>query len=451
VRRLRASGPDPLRLLVGSFLALIGAGTGLLKLPAATPPDQPISWIDALFTATSATCVTGLVVRDTGAGFTPFGQVVILALIQLGGLGIMTFGLFLFFLVRGKISLAHRTIIERTLAGRAGEELFPLLALVFRFALACEAAGALLLWLRWWPEMGAVRGAWHALFHAVSAFCNAGFGLWPDSLVRYRADPLVNAVVIVLIVLGGLGFLVVYDVFEGARGRGRLSVHTKLALAVSGVLVIAGTAVFWLLERDLALAGMPWAERFWASLFQGVTPRTAGFNTVDVAGLSPATNFFIILLMFVGGSPGSCAGGIKTTTFGVLALASWSRVRGRTHVNAFGRTLTSGTVGDTLSIALGGALVVVAALFALLVVEAPSHLAQEDQGVFFAYLFETVSALGTVGLSMGMTPHLLEPSRLLVTFLMFLGRLGPLTVASAVASSRPLDDWQYPEEDVMVG
>lgn len=454
MRKLRATGTDPLRLLLGSFLLLVLVGTMLLKLPVSTPPEAPITWTDALFTSTSATCVTGLVVRDTGAGFTLFGQTVILMLIQLGGLGIMTFGLFVFLLFRGKISLAHRSVIERTLAGQAAEEVLPLLRLVFRFSLICEGVGALLLWPRFWIDLGPVRGAGHAIFHSVSAFCNAGFALWPDSLSRYRADPVVNVVVIVLIILGGLGFLVVHDLRSLARAqvrRAKLSVHTKLALSVSGILIAVGVIGFWVLERNLMLVGRPWGEQLLISLFQGVTPRTAGFNTVDIAALSPSTNFLIILLMFVGGSPGSTAGGIKTTTLGVLALASWSRLRGRRNVNAFGRTLSSGTVRDTLSIALAGALVLVVGLFALLIIESPERLVRENQSVFFGYLFETVSAIGTVGLSTGVTPRLTDAARLLVSLLMFMGRLGPLTVGLAVASTEPLDDWQYPEEDVMVG
>jgi trk system potassium uptake protein TrkH len=258
-------------------------------------------------------------------------------------------------------------------------------------------------------------------------------------------------VVIALLVLGGLGFLVVYELTVMARRKEPMSLHTKMVLTVSGTLLLVGVAGFWILERNLALAGRPWTEQLLVSLFQGATPRTAGFNTVDIAGLSPSTNFLIILLMFVGGSPGSTAGGIKTTTLGVLTLAVWSRLRGRRNVNAFGRTLSPGTVRDTLSIALVGALVLVLGLFALLLVESPERLVRENQSVFFGYLFETVSALGTVGLSTGVTPRLTEASRLLVALLMFLGRLGPLTVGMAVAATEPLDDWSYPEEDVMVG
>lgn len=449
---MRATGPGPLRALVCAFLALIVGGAALLKLPFATPAGDPIGWVDALFTATSATCVTGLVVRDTGGDFTLFGQVVILLLIQLGGLGIMTFSLIIFSLFSGRVSLAHRTVIEQTVVGRVRDEhLWPLVRLVFRFTMASEAVGALCLFLRFLPERGWASAGWAAVFHSVSAFCNAGFGLWPDSLSSYRADLVVNLVVMALIVLGGLGFSTVYDLGKHSREPRRLSLHSKLALTVSGCLILLGAITIWALESPFSFAGMPLGEQVLASFFQSVTARTAGFNTVDLAALGPATLFILVLLMFIGGSPGSCAGGIKTTTLGVLTLAAASRLRGRSRVNAFRRTLSETTVRNTLSIAFSGLVVVLLALFALLAIEGPLRSSARAPGAFLAYLFETTSALGTVGLSTGVTPALTPAARVLVCLLMFLGRLGPLTVATAFAGADPLDDWQYPEEEVMVG
>ena len=442
---------SPGRLLIASFLALIALGTLLLKLPWATPPEQPIGWVDALFTATSASCVTGLVVRDTGAGFTAFGQVVILGLIQAGGLGIMSFSLLILSLLRGRPTFAQRAVYEETLAGRAQADVMPLLRLVFAFTFAAEAAGALLLAVRFVPELGVGRGAWAAVFHAVSAFCNAGFALWPDSLVRYRADAWINLVVAGLIVLGGLGFFVVWELVR-ERGRWRrLSVHSRLALTVSAALIVVGTGVFWLLEAGNALFGLSRGEQLLASLFQGVTPRTAGFNTVDFGTLTPATLFFVTILMFIGGSPGSTAGGIKTTTFGVLLVATVTRFRGHRNANVFGRTLTRETIGNTAAIALGGMLTVVGGLFVLLLAELPARAVEQDSAVFVSLYFEAVSALATVGLSTGVTGFLEPSSRVVVTILMFLGRLGPLTVASSLAAASTLRDWQYPKEDVVVG
>lgn len=448
------SDPDllPLRMLVLSFLILILLGTGLLLLPFATPADQPIGVVDALFTATSATCVTGLVVRDTGLGFTVFGQVVILGLIQLGGIGIMTFSLLVMSALGGRLSLSSRTLLHSTLAG-AGSwgDLWPLLRLAFRLTLMAEALGALVLFAHWHGEMGYGRAAWMASFHAVSAFCNAGFSLWESSLMGFRGDVLVNLVIMTLIVVGGLGYLTLFELQEGRGQRRGWSLHTRLVVGVSGALIVLGAAGFWLLERHHTLAPMMPGERLLVSLFQSVTARTAGFNTVDFSTLAPGTLFLVVLLMFVGGSPGSTAGGIKTTTLGVLLLAVWGRLRHRTHVNAFGRTVSPLTVRDALTVTLAGMFTVILGLFALLLLESPQETVVEQHAVFVELLFEVVSASATVGLSTGITSLLDDTSRLLITLLMFLGRLGPLTVAVSVARSLPARDVEYAEERVMVG
>jgi trk system potassium uptake protein len=449
---MRATGPGPLRMLIGSFLVLILLGTALLKLPAATPPARSIGWIDALFTATSATCVTGLAVRDTGTEFTLFGQLVILGLIQAGGLGLLTFSLFILALFRGRVSLAQRSIFEQTLANRAGNRLWPVLRLVILFTFATEGIGALLLFLRWFPEMGAGRAAYYGVFHSVSAFCNAGFGLRPDSLTAWRGDPWVVLTVSALIVLGGLGFFTVYEVVESRKMRTPISVHSKLALTVSTVLIVLGTVLIWLLEAGRSFSGMGEGEKLLAAFFQSVTTRTAGFNTVNLAQLAPGTLFLMTLLMFIGGSPGSCAGGIKTTTVGVLVMATLTRLRGHVHVNAFRRTLREVTVNNALTVALWGALGAVAALFALILLQSPGGSVAEERSLFFDYLFETISALATVGLSTGITAELSPASRLLVSLLMFFGRMGPLTLASSLAGSQgAVDDWEYAQEEVMLG
>ena len=449
---MRATGPGPLRKLIGSFLGLILLGTALLKLPAATPPDRPIGWIDALFTATSATCVTGLVVRDTGTEFTLFGQLVILGLIQAGGLGLLTFSLFILALFRGRVSLAQRSVFEQTLAHQAGHRLWPVLRLVILFTFATEGIGALLLFLRWLPEMGAGRAAYNAVFHAVSAFCNAGFGLRPDSLTAWRGDAWIVLTVSALIVLGGLGFFTVFEVAESRRMRTPISVHSKLALTVSAGLTVLGTVLIWILEAGRGFSGMGEGEKLLAAFFQSVTTRTAGFNTVDLAQLAPGTLFLMTLLMFIGGSPGSCAGGIKTTTIGVLIMATLTRLKGHVNVNAFRRTLREVTVNNALTIALWGAIGAVAALFALILLQSPGGNVAQERSLFFDYLFETISALATVGLSTGITADLSPASRVLVALLMFLGRMGPLTLASSLAGSHgAVDDWQYAQEEVMLG
>lgn len=449
---MKATDTRPLRLLVGSFCALVAVGTGLLLLPAATPEDQPITFVDALFTATSAVCVTGLVVRDTGASFTSFGQAIILGLIQLGGLGIMTFSLIILSALGVRLSLASRSVLTHTLAGVARKEGFrPLLRLVIRFTLTVELVGALALFLRWRESLGPWRAAWAAAFHSASAFCNAGFSIWSHSLERYRDDVVVNGVVMGLIVLGGLGFLVLHEVRGTWRRPEHISLHSKVTLATTGWLIGAGALGIWVIERDDALSGLSVGTQLLASTFQSVSARTAGFSTVDLADFTPAGLFVMMLLMFVGGSPGSCAGGIKTTTLGVLALASWQRVRGHAHVNAFRRSLGRSTLENAVTITIGGIVVSLAGLFGVLFLQAPHSSLHQLHGEFAAYFFEVVSAVGTVGLSVGTTSRLTPTTRVLVTALMFLGRLGPLTVATALASRSRGTDWHHAEEDVVVG
>lgn len=442
---------QPVRSILFSFLTLVVCGTAALKLPWCTPPELPISWIDALFTATSAVCVTGLIVRDTGTAFTPTGQVVILVLFQLGGLGIMTFSLLVASGIRGKLSLAGRQVLEETLAGAGAHgELRALLRLVFVFAAVTEMTGFGLLALAFRRSMGWGEAAWMALFHSVSAFCNAGFSLWTDSLMRFRDSWGVNLVFIVLIVLGGLGFLTVYEV-KRSRGRFRpLSLHAKLVLSVTGLLIVLGLALLLLADVGAAAGTSPDGEIL-AALFQSITARTAGFNTLDIAQLTPAALFVLILLMYVGGSPGSAAGGVKTTTLGVLALASWSRLRGHSHVNAFRRTLGGQSIQNTLAIATAGIAAILLGVLVLLFIEAPTATIDAEHGTFLGYLFETVSALNTVGLSTGVTPTLSPGGRLWVSLLMFVGRLGPLTFAAALVAAKPRKDWQYPSEEVVVG
>jgi trk system potassium uptake protein TrkH len=408
--------------------------------------------IDALFTATSAVCVTGLVVRDTGSGFTPFGQVVILGLIQLGGLGIMTFSLLILSLLGRRLSLTSRSVITHTLAGAGRNEgLRPLLRLVIRFTFVVEGLGALALFLSWREPFGPARAAWTAGFHSISAFCNAGFSLWPTSLVAYREDLAVNATVMALIILGGLGFIVVYEIWRAPRHPTDLSLHSRVTLATTAWLLLVGAGAIWMVERDDALAGLSPGSQLLAAVFQSVTARTAGFNTVDMADFTPAGLFIVTLLMFVGGSPGSCAGGIKTTTVGVLVLAAWQRIRGRAHVNAFRRSLGRVTLENAVTITIGGAVVVLVGLFGMLFLQEPHASVRELHGEFAAYFFEVVSAVGTVGLSVGVTPELTPGARILTAVLMFVGRLGPLTVATALARPSRERDWQHAEEDVMVG
>lgn len=442
--------------LVGSFALAIVAGTALLRLPPATH-GEPLTVLEALFTATSAACVTGLTVVDTGTRFTTFGQCVILGLMQAGGLGIMTFAVLFAVLLGRRISFTDRLVVQDSMHHSPTSELRRLLRHIVLFTFAVEAAGAALLWLRWRDEFGAGRGAYVSAFHAVSAFCNAGFSLFPDSLTRYRADLVVNAVVSALLVLGGLGFLVNMELRDQLvlrlRGRRppRLSLHARIVLAVTGWLVAAGLAGLLLLEWQNLLRGLPLEEKLLAAWFHAVTPRTAGFNTLDYAQATAATLFFTILLMFVGASPGSTGGGIKTTSLGLLVALARARWRGYTRPMLFRRTVPDAVVNRALAVTLVSWLVASGALMLLTLLEQGGRAYGAAEPRFIALMFEAVSALGTVGLSTGVTPRLTEASQLLLVVLMFVGRVGPLTIALLAGRRRGAGRFEYAEENVMVG
>lgn len=456
---------SPHRLIVVAFGGAVAVGTGLLMLPWSSAADAPLTFVEALFTATSAVCVTGLIVVDTGSALSPLGQGVVLLLIQLGGLGIMTFSTLGLVLMGKRLRLHDRAILGTALYPEGRADLRAVVRNVVTMALAFEAVGTLLLLWRWPAETLAER-FWGALFHSISAFCNAGFGLFADSLERFRGDPVVNLTVVGLFVVGGLGFPVVLELGDWLRPAGRrrravLSLHTKVVLMVTAALVVVPAAGIYLLEFRHLLAGLPAGEQLQASIFQALTPRTAGFNTIPVHALQAPTLFMIVVLMFIGGSPGSTAGGIKTTAVGILAAFVWSRARGDQSIDLFHRTLPEADLRRAVGLVTGAIAILVVGVFALLLLEGavpPEALSPAHQGgapqtsLFLELLFETTSALGTVGLSTGITSSLGTPSRLVVVLLMFIGRVGPLTVAVAISrrrgSTAPV---RYPEEQVLVG
>ena len=443
-------------ILAGSFALVIVAGTLLLSLSFAHAGDT-VSPLDALFTATSAVCVTGLTVLDTGTRFSPAGQAVILALIQTGGLGLMTFAVFMGVVLGRKVAFTDRMLIQESMQHSPKAGVRRLVRYVLTFTLAVEAAGAALLWLRFRGQFPAGQAIWQSVFHSVSAFCNAGFGLLPDNLVHYRADLLVNLAITGLIVVGGLGFLVNMELWDGARARlrggraPRLTLHARLALVVTAALLAVGTVAFLLLEWGNVLRGLPLGERLLAAWFQSVTPRTAGFNTIDYGQVGSDTLFVTIFLMFVGASPGSTGGGIKTTTFGLLVALVVARWRGRGRATLFHRTIPHAVMDRALLLALL-AWALVSLAIALLV-------ATETHGVpfgvaeprFVALMFEAVSAFGTVGLSTGITAALSAPGKVVLVALMFAGRVGPLTLVLAVGPRHERGRFRYAEENVMVG
>ncbi len=436
---------SPPQVLVFGFLSLIFTGAILLTLPAAVKPGQQVNFLTSLFTATSAVCVTGLTVVDTAGHWSTFGQAVILSLIQVGGLGFMTMATFFAMLLGRRIGLRQRLIMQESLNQTNVAGIVRLAKYVLIFTFSVEMFFAAVLAVRWSADLGWQKSIWYGIFHAVSAFNNAGFDLFGNyrSLTGYVEDVTVNTCVTALIILGGLGFSVVVELIQYFKGTRRyLTLHTKLVLLVTGFLIIGGTALIFALEKQNALLNLSTKGKFLASFFQAVTPRTAGFNTLDIAYLRPATQFLLILLMFVGASPGSTGGGVKTTTLGILAAFVWSFARGRADVEVFRRRLAREQIYKAVTIICISLLLVVTVSFLLSITESAS---------FLAVLFETVSAFGTVGLSTGLTPQLSVPGRILIAATMFLGRVGPLTVAFAAAQVRSRASLRYPEEKIMVG
>lgn len=444
IERRRALSPA--KVVALSFLAAIAVGTLLLLLPFSQTPGQPVSLLDAFFTATSALCVTGLVVVDTGSAWTPFGQGVILLLIHIGGLGLVTLGTLLALLLGRRVGFQERLRVAAQVNALQVGGVVRLVRTIVLVALAFELLGALLLYPTFAELHGPGRGTFYAFFHSVSAFNNAGFALYPDSLMRFVGDPVVNLVITSLFILGGLGYIVQLNVWANLRQPRRfpLTLHSRLVLLVTLLLCLGGTGMVLMLEwgNPQTLGALPLPDRLLASFFQGVTPRTAGFNTLDYALFNEPTLLFTMLLMFIGGSPGSTAGGIKTVTFFVLVASALSMVRGRGELTLFGRRVSALTVVKAGSVALLSSSIAVTALFVLS--------ATQDLPLL-PLMFETFSAFGTVGLSTGVTGELNPAGKLLVIVLMYLGRIGPTTFAIALLQQAHADRIKYPEEGVLVG
>jgi trk system potassium uptake protein TrkH len=441
---------SPAQFLAATFFGLIALGSLLLWLPLSAPAGREVAFVDALFTSTSAVCVTGLIVKDTPVDFSAFGQIVILLLIQAGGLGYMTLSTILAVALGKKLSLHERATLQEALNIDTREELVRFTFAVFRTTLLFELAGAVILTIRWLPEQGLGRATYFAVFHAVSAFNNAGFSLFSDNLVRFRSDVTVNLVISSLVICGGLGFFVLREL-RAVRSWAGLSMHTKLVLVVTGILLAGGTTAFFLLEwsNPRTLGSLSVGDKLMAAYFQAVTPRTAGFNTIDTAGLTAASLFVTMALMFIGASPGGTGGGVKTTTFGITVFALWATVRGDREPVVFKRRISAEVVAKAFFISLIAFLTLNLVAGLILIVERSDLLPT---------LFETTSAFGTVGLSVGrpgsvlsLSGHLSSAGKLLITAMMFVGRVGPLTVAVALAARRERARIRYPEGRVMIG
>lgn len=434
---------SPAKILVGGFALLILLGAILLTLPISTHSGR-LSFLDALFTATSAVCVTGLVVVDTGTYFTRFGQTVIMLLIQLGGLGIMTAATVFFILLGKKITLRERLVIQEALNQISMQGLVRLVQTVVMLTLIVQGIGAVLLATRFIPLYGFGTGLFYAVFHAVSAFCNAGFDLIGGfrSIEPFAADPVIPATIAALLILGGLGFTVLLEIADRRRFA-RFSLHAKMALMVTFLLLSGGTLFILLLEysNPSTLGQFNFWGKLYNAFFTAATPRTAGYNTVPTGQLAEATLFLIIFLMFIGASPSGTGGGIKTTTFGTLLVAALSLFRGDEEPLLFRKRIPIIVLNKALSVAMASMLLIFLVTMALTVTE---------QKPLLKLLFETTSAFATVGLSTGITPELSPLGRVLIIITMFIGRLGPLTMVFTLANPRK-KPFRFTAERIMIG
>lgn len=438
---------SPSQIIILGYFLLILCGTGLLMLPFTTRDGSCPGLGDALFTATSAITVTGLVVHDTVRYWSPFGQMIILLLIQMGGLGVISMAVAVAVLAGQKIGFRMRWVMQESISAPHLAGIVRLTGFIFRTVLAVELAGAVLLALRFCPEKGLVEGAWMALFHAVSAFCNAGFDLMGESapfssLTAYGADPLVCIVIMLLITTGGIGFLTLDDMRSHGWNLRSYRLQSKLILVFSVVLVLAAFLFFFFCEFMRKDWGMSAPQAALAALFQSVSPRTAGFNSVDLTALSPLGKLVTILLMLVGAAPGSTGGGFKVTTLAVLFLGLASIFLHRRDVRGFGRRLTDMEVRRASGIFM---------FYLLLFLAGGMLICAFDNLPLMTAFFEAASAIGTVGLSLGVTPELSDASRAVLILLMYFGRAGSLTVLFAVSSGIRQDAFRYPSEDVAVG
>jgi len=434
----------PAHILVMGFGSLILLGTFLFMLPIATYEEgRGLSFIDALFEATSAVCVTGLAVVDTGTTFTLFGEIVLLCLIQIGGWGFMTTGIFMFIILGKKIGLKERLLLQDSLNVFSLAGIVQLVKRIILITFIVEIVGAVTLAVRWSFEMPIGKAIYYGVFHSISAFNNAGFGLEPDSLSKWVGDPTVNIVITLLFITGGIGFTVILDLFHKKSFR-KLSLHSKVALLVSVILNIVGFLVILGTEYNnpTTIGNFGLADKLWASYFQGVVPRTAGFNSIDITQMTISSQVFMMALMFIGASSGSTGGGIKVTTFAIIIFAFWTVITNRNDVNIFKRRISWKLVNKALSIVVA-AIIFIFTIFFLLTYTEDAEMSK--------ILFETISAFATVGLSAGLTYDLSPAGRILITIMMFIGRLGPLTMAFALLNTRKEAKVRYAEEKILIG
>ena len=442
---------SPTRIFVLSFAAVILTGGILLRFPFSATQGH-LRFVDALFTSTSAVCVTGLVVIDVGKELSILGQVITIFLFQIGGLGIITFSTVFFVLMGRGISFKGREIVQSTFLHTPRRDFIVIAKSVLWFTFITESIGTLFLFIRFSMDFPTGTALYHALYNAISAFNNCGYSLFSDSLMGYQGDLIVNLTIMGLIVHGGIGFVVQYEILAKLKGvQKKFSVHTKIVIISTAVLIVSGALLFYLFERNHIIRDVPIGTKILTCLFQSITPRTCGFNTVDIGLLTNATLLLLIVLMFIGASPGSTGGGIKTTSFALLLLMIWNRMKGNEEVNIFNRTIPREIISRTISIIFASVFSIAIITSVLLITGGGNLPPTESRHFFIEYLFDTVSAFGTVGLSMGITPKLNDIQKYALIIMMFAGRVGPLTLAFSLSRSTGKRGLTYAEEGVMVG
>lgn len=443
--RFKRAYLSPQQFLVVGFALIITIGTILLALPDASAKGISIGFLNALFTAASATCVTGLVVLDTGTHFSTFGQVVILMLFQLGGIGFMTTTTWIATVLRKKVTLRERLILKESMNQNKVEGIVRLIRKVVMYSVCIELTAALLFAFRWSLEMPFSKALYYGFFHAISFFNNAGFDLFGEfqSLTPYVNDVFMNVLSVFLILLGGIGFIVMSDLIEYPKTR-RLSLHSKVVLATSGILLFLGTVVILICEftNSRTLGSLDGGNRILASFFQSASLRSSGTSTLDITEMRQATQFFMVVMMFIGAAPGSTGGGIKVTTFAILVVSVITMLRGKEDVVLFRHRLSKNQIYKAITVTLISLMLIVASTMILSTTEGKN---------FLVILFEVVSAFGTVGFSMGLSQDLSLFGKILFVVLMFAGRLGPVTLAYAIQSKKRKDLYRYPEGKIIIG
>lgn len=431
---------NPPQILALGFIAVILIGAILLKLPIAT--KTPISWLNAFFTATSAVTVTCSMVVDPLQTFTRFGQIIILTLIQIGGLGIMTFAIFVFLIMGKRISFKQRLLVQNALNQTTFGGIIRMVKNLLIVALSFEAAAAFLLTLYWGPTMGWGKAVYYSIFYSISAFNDAGFSLWSDSLARWVGDPVVNILISVLVIIGGLGFTVLINLWD-SRHLKDLTLHTKFMLIGTLALNVFAFIMIFLLEfqNPATLGNLPFGTKLWAAFFQAISARTAGFSTIDISGMHEATLFLIVILMYIGAGSTSAGGGIKVTTFIVLILSVVKILRGKEDAVAFGRTIKDSIFMRAFAVVVVSLTFIFIGVFILSLTE---------QASFFEVVFEVVASFSTTGFSLGLAQNLSVTGRIVVMCLMFIGKLGPLTLVFSLAKPE-VKKIRYPEGKIFIG